>query len=171
MSIITPALVGRILEGYSLPVRGTHGITHWARVLENARRLAAPSEADLDVVELFAVFHDSRRMNESIDPAHGMRGTRLARELRGSFFELDDQRFKLLEVACAAHTDKRTHADPSVQVCWDSDRLDLLRVGIWPHPHFLSTQAAKDPETLNWANDRASRRFVPALIEDEWGIG
>jgi hypothetical protein len=33
--------------------------------------------------------------------------------------------------------------DPTVQTCWDADRLDLGRVGIKPHPDFLSPFAAK----------------------------
>lgn len=170
MSLLTPALLKRILDGYSLPPRGTHGITHWARVLENGRRLAAPASADLDVVELFSVFHDARRINEAVDHGHGLRGLKLARELRGSFFELDDGRFKLLEHACAAHTSGHTRADPSVQVCWDADRLDLLRAGIRPNPDHLCTEAAKDPALIEWANARARARFVPALLREEWGL-
>ena len=32
-------LVHQILEDYSLPWHGTHGVGHWARVLENGLRL------------------------------------------------------------------------------------------------------------------------------------
>ncbi len=170
MSFLNPALLATILEGYRLPPRGTHGITHWARVLENGRKLAEQTGADLQVVELFAVFHDSRRMNEARDHGHGKRGSQLARELRGRAFDLDDGRFALLEYACDEHTSGLTAADRSVQVCWDSDRLDLLRVGIRPHPRLLCTEAAQDPGVLDWANERASVRFVPALIEEEWGL-
>ena len=48
-------LVRLILERYSLPVDGFHGVTHWARVLENGRRLAAAPGANIQVVSLFAV--------------------------------------------------------------------------------------------------------------------
>lgn len=170
MSVITPALLQRILDGYRLPPRGTHGLTHWARVLENGRRLAPASGADLHVVELFSVFHDARRMNEAVDNGHGWRGLKLARKLRGRFFELEEEQFALLEQACGYHTSGRTEADPSVQVCWDADRLDLLRVGIRPRPDRLCTEAARDPALLDWANERALRRFVPALIREEWGL-
>ncbi|QDU80487.1 hypothetical protein Pla110_22170 [Polystyrenella longa] len=30
-----------ILEDYALPLNGDHGVTHWARVLENGRRSIA----------------------------------------------------------------------------------------------------------------------------------
>ena len=75
--IITPKLLDKILAGYALPLTGTHGISHWARVLENGRKVAALSGADLDVVELFAIFHDSRRLNEAWDHGHGRRGADL----------------------------------------------------------------------------------------------
>src|SRR5512141_3319602 len=125
MSTLTPFLLSRILDGYSLPRAGTHGIAHWARVLENGREVARLSGADIDVVELFAVFHDARRLNEAWDHGHGKRGAELARELRGTYFELDDTRFSLLEYACREHTSGLTQADLSVQACWDADRLDL----------------------------------------------
>jgi uncharacterized protein len=170
MSIITPELLRRILNGYALPPLGAHGVTHWARVLENARKIAQQVGADEQVVELFAVFHDARRRNEAIDPGHGRRGFQLARELRGAFFELDDGKFALLEHACNEHTSGFTSADLSVQACWDADRLDLLRVGIRPDPRYLCTQAAKDASFLEWANARARQRYVPALIQQEWGL-
>ena len=37
---ITPALLEAIRQGYALPWMGIHGVTHWARVLENGLRLA-----------------------------------------------------------------------------------------------------------------------------------
>jgi uncharacterized protein len=57
-------VVHAILEDYALPWHGTHGVGHWARVLENGLRLADATGAVVGVVHLFAVFHDSRRVNE-----------------------------------------------------------------------------------------------------------
>ena len=168
--LINPPLLRRILDGYALPVHGPHGLAHWARVLENGRRLAGLTGADAGLVELFAVFHDARRVNESLDHGHGRRGAQLARELRGACFDLDDQRFALLELACEEHTSGRTQADPGVQVCWDADRLDLLRVGIRPRPELLCTEAARQPAILDWANARARAREVPGLIVQEWQL-
>ena len=71
-----------ILEDYVLPWNGTHGVAHWARVLENGLRLAQETGANVEVVQLFAVFHDSRRVNEGTDDGHGLRGADLAAELR-----------------------------------------------------------------------------------------
>ena len=65
------AIMSAILEGYALPPRGYHGVLHWARVTENGLRIAEDNGADLEVVKLFALFHDSRRINEQIDDGHG----------------------------------------------------------------------------------------------------
>lgn len=35
-----PAILQAILREYARPVRGLHGVTHWARVLENGLRIA-----------------------------------------------------------------------------------------------------------------------------------
>src|SRR4051794_12368306 len=44
------AILGAILRGYALPVRGDHGVVHWARVLENGLRVAEANGADREVV-------------------------------------------------------------------------------------------------------------------------
>jgi len=159
-----------ILDDYVLPIGGDHGVAHWARVLENGLRLAEETGANVEVVQLFAVLHDSRRINEVTDPEHGPRAAEFAIELRGTVFDLDDHDFQLLYWACHGHTSERTHPDVTIQTCWDSDRLDLGRVGIVPHPSRLCTEVAKRPETIKWADGRASFGVVPAFVLDEWGI-
>jgi len=171
MPILTPVLLSRILDGYALRPNGVHGVAHWARVLENGRRVGELTPGiEPDVVELFAVFHDSRRVNDQRDDGHGRRGAILARQLRGQYFELDEARWALLEYACQEHTSGKTRADPTVQVCWDADRLDLLRVGTYPDPRWLCTDAAKTPDILQWANQRASQLFVPEVVQAEWKL-
>ena len=163
-------IVHEILSGYPLPINGYHGLGHWARVLENGIRLAAVTKANLAVVSLFAVLHDSRRQNECHDPDHGLRGAELAVELRGRLFELSDDELSLLFLACEGHTRERTHSDITIQTCWDSDRLDLGRVGVTPHPKWLSTAAAKSKEMISWADGRSRFHVVPDFVAGEWGI-
>jgi len=162
-------LVHRILEDYALPWHGTHGVGHWARVLENGPRLAQATDAKVEVVQLFAIFHDARRVNEGYDDGHGERGADLAAELR-HVFDLSDADFELLYEACAGHTDGLTDADLTIQVCWDADRLDLGRVGVIPVSQKLCTPAAKIPTMLKWADGRAGFEVVPELVKYEWGI-
>jgi uncharacterized protein len=159
-----------VLEGYALPWDGDHGVAHWARVLENGLRLAEETGADVEVVRLFAVLHDARRINEGGDPDHGPRAAELAEALRGRLFDLPDRAFVLLHRACAGHTRERTHPDVTIRTCWDADRLDLGRVGITPHPARLCTEAARRPETIAWADGRATFGVVPAFVREEWGI-
>jgi len=159
-----------ILDEYVLPWVGDHGVAHWARVLENGLRLAQQTSANVEVVTLFAVLHDSRRINEVTDPNHGPRAAEFATTIRGKVFDLPDHEFKLLYRACEGHTHERTHPDITIQTCWDSDRLDLGRVGVRPHHSRLCTEAAKQSAMLKWADGRASMGVIPALVEDEWGI-
>jgi len=163
-------IIQDVLEAYALPVYGCHGVSHWARVLENGVRLSGLTGANEAVVSLFAVFHDSRRLNESTDTAHGLRGADFAAQTRGRLYDLSDDEFNQLYRACEGHTHERTHSDITIQTCWDSDRLDLGRVGITPHPEKLCTDAAKTQEMIQWANGRAKFRVIPTFVLDDWGI-
>jgi len=78
-------VLNAILEDYALPLGGDHGVAHWARVLENGLRLAEETGANVEVVSLFAVLHDSRRINEVTDPEHGPRAAEFAGRVFVSF--------------------------------------------------------------------------------------
>lgn len=164
------AIVHAVLEEYALPLGGDHGVSHWARVLENGLRLAETTGAKREVVRLFAVLHDSKRVSECTDPDHGQRGADFAAELRGRLFELPDDDFQLLYRACSGHTHERTHPDVTIQTCWDSDRLDLGRVGVAPHPNRLCTEAARSKAMIQWADGRAAFRVIPEFVTAEWGV-
>ena len=138
--------------------------------MENGQRLSEETGANVDIVSLFAVFHDSQRRNESSDPGQGQCGANFAARLRGHVFDLSDQDFDLLYQACAGHTDELTHADITIQTCWDSDLLDLGRVGVKPHASLLCTDLAKTNRMIQWADGKASFGVVPELVIDDWGI-
>src|SRR5438309_650351 len=74
--------------GEQCPLHGgsAHGPSHWRRVEQFGVDLAREAGADLTVVRLFAVFHDSRRQNEFTDHEHGLRGAELAQLLRGQLY-------------------------------------------------------------------------------------
>jgi uncharacterized protein len=163
-------IVEEILKGYPLSPRGCHGAVHWARVLENGLKLAESTGANVAVVRLFAVFHDSRRENDGWDDDHGRRGADFAATLRGRLFDLSDADFEVLYRACEWHTHGRTDPDVTVQTCWDSDRLDLGRVGIVPNPRYLCTPAAKSPAVIDWAHQRSVGGYEPAFVASEWRI-
>lgn len=156
--------MGRINKRELIPVlqaqfridwNGHHGISHWARVRVNGLLLAQETGADPHVVELFSFFHDACRQNEHVDEGHGLRGFELAQELRSRFFDASDDQMVLLRQACEFHSDGLQAGNPTVLTCWDSDRLDLGRVGIRPRPDRLCTATAKKEKFLTDANNRA----------------
>ena len=164
-------VVEAVLKEYVLPWHCIHGVAHWARVLETGVRLAEVTGANVEVVQLFAVLHDSQRVTEKTDPSHGIRGASFAVELRGKLFDLNDDDFDLLFVACAGHMDRPTDDDPTVQTCWDADRLDLGRVGMRIDPLWLGEATVDEhPHIIRWADERARSQVIPKLIQREWGI-
>lgn len=155
--MIEPQLIQAIRDQFKLDWHGIHGANHWARVRENGLTLAKHTGASVKVVELFAFLHDSQRLNDDHDPAHGARAAGFAGELRKQgVIALSDREFGLLDAACSAHSEGYTAVDDvTVMVCWDADRLDLGRVGIRPHPYYLCTAAAKDARMIEWAFERS----------------
>lgn len=162
------AIARVILDDYALSAWGIHGVVHWARVMENGLRIADRNGADKEVVALFALFHDARRVNDDWDPNHGLRGGELAKSLRGELVHLDDDQFDLLYEACRSHTDGLIEGDRTVLTCWDADRLDLGRVGITPDPQMLGTTAGR--ELIGWAYNRAIGDYEPSEVLAAWGV-
>lgn len=121
-----------------------HGLDHWWRVWKNAVLISDRDTVDMEVVAMFALFHDSMRLNDDKDSAHGMRGFRLWERCKQISPDLETlfhhRQEELLFEACAEHTEGHRTTDPTIAVCWDADRLDLHRVGIWPDARFMSTQ-------------------------------
>ena len=152
---VSAALFNHLVHTHSLGHGGFHGRDHWLRVLHNGREIAVATGANLKVVELFAVIHDSKRENEGHDPDHGPRAAEYAKTLQGNWFDLSAVELNLLCEACRYHSDGFIAADLTVQACWDADRLDLGRVGIKPDPRFLCTGYAKRPEVLLAAYERS----------------
>jgi uncharacterized protein len=162
---LTP-LIRQVAPGHHRGGRGIHGVVHWARVLENGLRIGAAVGANLTVVRLFAVFHDCRRRNDHHDPGHGARGGQVARDLRAEWLDVNDEELELLVYACDHHTDGLTEADPTVQACWDADRLDLPRCGIRVRPDRLCTDTARGLATIAWAEERAVSDYRPDFVAD-----
>lgn len=138
---------------FELDLHGDHGPRHWRRVLHNATLLAAAENVDARVPGCFAFLHDACRENDFHDPGHGARAARFALELReaGTLPALREAELELLLYACRHHSGTLLEAPRVVQVCWDADRLDLLRVGIQPDPQRLSTPSAREPDFLEAA--------------------
>jgi uncharacterized protein len=129
----------RVTKEFQCDPDSIHGPNHWRRVERNALKISAVNGANVDVVKLFAVFHDSRRVNDSVDFRHGERGAKYALSLRGILFNLSDEYFEMLRYACTMHANGQLSDDPTIGACWDADRLDLPRIGETPKARFMST--------------------------------
>ncbi len=125
-----------------------HGELHWRTVGANGLWLTRSLEgADTQIVLLFALLHDTMRLNDGHDPEHGRRAASFAGELHAEgLLKIEAWQLDLLVHACAEHADGTVSTDPTVGSCWDADRLDLPRVGITPRPELFSTAAARSGE-------------------------
>ena len=133
------AIRDEVRASFRLPLHSIHGYEHWERVEGDAIKIARAEDAIFDVVRLFAILHDSRRLRDSHDPDHGRRAAEYAFQMRDRLFTLDDYAFELLTRALSFHADGYTSDDPTIGACWDADRLDLWRVGITPDASLFST--------------------------------
>ena len=150
-----PSLLRFLRDQFRLDWHGIHGAAHWARVRVNGLAMAKANGARADVVELFALLHDSQRQHEGHDRRHGPRAADFVAGLNGDYFKLDSTGLEMLVYACRHHSDGMMEGDVTVQTCWDADRLDLARVGIWPDPDRLCTEAAREPLFLERAIERS----------------
>lgn len=147
-------LVQDVIEHQHRIEYSVHGLSHWQKVERNGLYLGSQLKADLEVISLFALFHDSQRINDFEDPQHGKRGAALAEKFyRKGLLSINSAQQDLLIYACEYHTDQ-THSDNiTIQSCWDADRLDLTRVGVLPDPKMLNTKAAKIiAETMDYSS-------------------
>lgn len=147
-------LVGLIRSEFKIDWQGIHGANHWARVLHHGKNIGVLRKADLIVVELFGFLHDSCRLNDGRDPQHGARAAEFAHGIHGDYFQLNAKQLDKLCYAMTHHSGGEVSTDATIQTCWDSDRLDLGRVGIFPSPKFLSQEASL---FIDLANDWSIR--------------
>jgi uncharacterized protein len=147
------ATVDAVLTGAWRRASGVHGEEHWRCVAATGLALAdGLPGCDRQVVFLFGLLHDTRRVNEHVDPEHGPRAAAWARELAAAgALPIGADRLEVLGHAIAEHTNGLVSDDPTVGACWDADRLHLPRVSIDPDPARFSTAHAHGPEPLREA--------------------
>lgn len=140
-----------------------HGLAHWRQVEFNGLMLAEKTGADITVVRLFALFHDSKRESDGYDSKHGGRGAEFAKKCREEkLFEITDEQFEKLYHACTHHTTERTTGDPTIDTCYDADRLDLGRVGFNLDPMKMAST------TGAFVAARSCKEKVPPFEMRDW---
>ena len=142
-------------RGLALPDDSVHNIKHWERVEQLGHLIAADNGADKEVISLFAYLHDARRVDDFTDIEHGLRAVFLLDELiAAEIISLTERQYQQLSEALRLHSyPEARSADPTIQACWDADRLDLWRAGIEPLPEFLFTARAKSPAMIALARE------------------
>ncbi len=134
-----PSLQAYILS-HRLFISDLHGLEHWKQVESNGLMLAEETGADTTVVQLFALFHDSKRADDDYDEKHGPRGAEFAKEcFKEHRLGITQEQFDKLYHACKFHTTEQCSGDATIDTCYDADRLDLGRVGIQPDPTKMAT--------------------------------
>lgn len=124
-------------------VAGVHGIDHWNRVYENGQELITPKVKSI-VVGLFAYLHDCCQVNDGENFGHGERAAEFISTLRDYLLkDVSDGDIQLLRTACRLHTGTVSTGNPTIDACFDADRLDLWRVGIIPDPGRMATEKGK----------------------------
>jgi uncharacterized protein len=134
-----PSLQNYILS-HRIFISELHGITHWKQVESNGLLLASETGADIVVVRLFSLFHDSKRADDGYDEEHGARGAEFAKEcFEEHRLDITQEQFDKLYHACKFHTTEHCSGDATIDTCYDADRLDLGRVGIELDPDKMAT--------------------------------
>jgi len=155
-TFINSKLLDHVMSNYALDLNGIHGKAHWSRVRYNGVILHNAMNqqgyfSDRGVIELFAFIHDSHRELDHGDEEHGIRAAEFCKQQNGNLFNLSEARLQLLYDACFGHTTGLHHSNLTVQICWDSDRLDIGRCKEFVDPYFLGTPAAKSDNIFNSA--------------------
>ena len=138
-------LIQRVRDFVSADSRelGCHGIDHWDRVYANGQLLVTRRVNPL-VVGLFAYLHDYCRMDDGDDLQHGPRAAAFIDTIRDTLLvDVSDEDIHLLKEACRLHTVATKTGNPTIDACFDADRLDLRRVGIIPDPARMATKKGK----------------------------
>ena len=166
--MINTTLLEAIKAEFKIDWWGHHGIRHWARVRRNGRVIAKHVPGvDLLVLDLFAILHDSCRINEHEDPEHGWRAKVSLIRRSSKLPRLAATQLASLKYAIEHHSEQAPASNVTIAACWNADRYDLGRVGITPDDRHLAKEALL-PKHLWWplhqsaVDERTNQRTLHA---------
>ncbi|MEA5082074.1 MAG: HD domain-containing protein [Dysgonamonadaceae bacterium] len=117
-----------------------HGYSHFLRVFRNIVLLGNHYKFERSSIELFAYYHDILRLNDGDDPQHGKRGAELFKNgIAPKYYNMQNDIVDKVCFACENHTTLLRSGDSLIDICFDADRLDLMRVGVKPDPKKMAT--------------------------------
>ena len=168
--VIPKTVIKSIFDNYQLNLtEGLHALSHWSRVIENGLILSEYNKANVNILIAFAFFHNSKRNNEEHDPEEGLKGSQLLRYYEEDL-NLSPEEIELACEACEDFQDVVFNENITIATCWDSERLDFMRSGIYPDTDKLNSEYAKNVGIITSAIKRGMNNhisdWVNELIED-----
>lgn len=154
----------KILINFRLDFYGVHGFPHWCRIIDNGLYLSKFYDIDMDIIISFVFFHDIERVFDEYDYQHGVRGGKFFMENKSLLSITDKQAAIIFEASCG-HTDIHHSDNLNIVACWDSDRHDLMRVGIQPQSPFLNLKKSKEIDFILDRSNPAKSNSIP-----NWGF-
>jgi uncharacterized protein len=138
-----------VKKNFKLDLYDIHGTNHWERVFLNTQKLSKYYNIESEVFELFAILHDSQRLDNYADIEHGKRAKKFTEILiKEGIINLDINDQERLLFACENHTkpnkQHKLFKDLVIQICLDSDKMDIGRVGVMPNEKYFLTNYAKE---------------------------
>ena len=89
----------------------------------------------------FVYLYNKCHLDDWTDIEHGVRAANMLSTIRNTILrDFTDEEVSLLERACRYHIAEHRTGNPTIDVCFDADRLDLGRVGIVPNPKRMATE-------------------------------
>lgn len=158
--LINKRTLNKILNQFELDIDGYHGFHHWARVIDNGIKIAEHYQLNKNIIIGFGLFHDIMRENDDDDPDHGFRGANFLEEIKNETNFTQDE-IDIIKEAATTHTEGFNTDSLIIGACWDADRLDLYRVGIYPDIDFLSTEYAKNETLIEERSLLAEKEILP----------
>ena len=155
-----------ILNEYKIDLKESfEGIDHIARVIENGVILSEINASNLNVIIVYAFFHNIMKNNNEQDIGHGERSAKFLRHYEDKI-NLSEEEFDMVYEACRDHSDVLFNDNKHIADCWDSDRLDIMRRGLYPNKEKLNSIAAKNAGIITWAMKRSMNNYRPEWMEE-----
>ncbi len=165
--LFSPSRIIPLIKPFTKCNSRVHGVAHWARVYRFGMLLADAlglSEKERLVVALFAWTHDLARNDDLHGREHAKEGADYIRQISCQLFEnFPEDILDITSIAIKYHSHglnveeflhefplEKSAAWPRASLlnvwgcCWDADRLDLLRLNIFPDDSRMSTLYWKD---------------------------
>lgn len=160
--------LNEVMDQFRLNLIGPHGVPHWNRVFHHGEAIADHEQGvDRELVNLFAILHDSQREDDDTDAGHGPRAALYTRRLwKQGLLVLEKPRLLVLEDAIHHHSFGFIERNnKTIAACWDSDRLDIGRVGIEPVAAYLGTDYARREDVIEqaWFGSRPEGQRIAML--------